>query len=481
MNTIKDIKVIAFSIWGAVLFFLVLREAILIPLTHDEYSTIMTSYQPVWDIITYKDPIPNNHILNTLLLKINIIIFGDHLITNRIHNALAFIPFFIFSILIAKKVTPVFLFQCFFLAMISLQPYLLDFFSVSRGYGLSVVFQVISIYYAIIYTQSYQSKNLLFSLSFAAIGVLANFTLLNYFIPLSIILLYYSIKIHYNANTKELTKVFVGAITIMLILGTICYLPFTRMMATNQFVFWSSNNFFSDTVIPLFSSLRSGVYYFNTSDKNYAIFFLIYLISLTFISIFLFGKNLQNKRMTILSLLFLFGTILYNNVQFYILKVPFLNARTSLLFVPLVAFNIFSMISELNYKTYKLTRVIAISTILFCAQHFIRGYNGRVNYEWYFDQNTYEVLDEIMYRINSENRLKPVLLDCHWYYHPSLTYHINQKYRGIITLVPYHKETNPESDAVFYFAEPNESNTLDPKFDRVKDFGLNQSVLWLKQ
>ena len=32
------------------LFFLIIREAyFFLPLTHDEYSTILVSYQPLWD------------------------------------------------------------------------------------------------------------------------------------------------------------------------------------------------------------------------------------------------------------------------------------------------------------------------------------------------------------------------------------------------------------------------------------------------
>ena len=97
----KESKI--FILLGFVSFLFVTRAAILIPLTHDEYSTIMVSYQSLFDIITYKDPIPSNHILNTLLLKLNIITFGDHLFSNRLHNILSFIPFYVSTILIAKK------------------------------------------------------------------------------------------------------------------------------------------------------------------------------------------------------------------------------------------------------------------------------------------------------------------------------------------------------------------------------------------
>ena len=107
---------------GIILFFLIIREAILLPLTHDEYSTIAVSFQPFWDIVTYKDPIPNNHILNTLLLKCNIIIFGDHLFSNRLHNVLSFLPYFIYSVLIARQISKDIVLNMLFVLMVNFQP-----------------------------------------------------------------------------------------------------------------------------------------------------------------------------------------------------------------------------------------------------------------------------------------------------------------------------------------------------------------------
>ncbi len=93
----------------------------------------------------------------------------------------------------------------------------------------------------------------------------------------------------------------------------------------------------------------------------------------------------------------------------------------------------------------------------------------------------YEVLDELIYEINSKNLTKPVLLDCHWFYHPSLTYHINQKYRGVIDLVPYHKETNPKSEALFYYSEPGDADLLSENYSRIKEFAGTYSILWKKK
>ena len=70
--------------------------------------------------------------------------------------------------------------------MVILQPFLSDFFSVTRGYSLSVAFQMISLYFGIRYIKYYLSKDLYFSIFFGAIGVIANFILLNFYIPITL-------------------------------------------------------------------------------------------------------------------------------------------------------------------------------------------------------------------------------------------------------------------------------------------------------
>ncbi len=462
---------------GVALFFLIVREAILIPLTHDEYSTIMVSYQSVFDIISYKDPIPNNHILNTLLLKLNIITFGDHIFSNRIHNVLSFLPFYYYIVRIAQKTTTSSLLQFVLVSMVVFQPYLLDFFCVTRGYGLSVSLQVVSLYYAILYLQENKSKNLYFATIFGAVGVMANFTLLNYYLPICFVLLIYTYMSNYKLYFERFRNELIALVLISLLLGMFCYPPFSKMISTNQFIFWSSNDFFTDTVIPLFQSLKSGVPYFKWNANIYAIVFLALILALQILVLAIEGKKIFENKLFGFSVLTLLSVLVYNNLQFYIAKIPFLNARTSLFFVPLVSLYIFSLVN-LIYQRYQFAgKILSISLILLCAQHFVRGYDGRANYEWYFNQSTYKVLDEIIYLVEYNNLPKPVKVDCHWFYHPSLTYHIEQKYRGVLELMPYHKEVNPDSDATFYYSEPNEVEILSTKFDNIKEFTGNYSIL----
>lgn len=64
-----------------------------------------------------------------------------------------------------------------------MQPFLFDFFQYQECYGLSLGFMSLSLYYLVLYVKNRRLNQMFLSLFFAAIGVVANFTLLNYYLP----------------------------------------------------------------------------------------------------------------------------------------------------------------------------------------------------------------------------------------------------------------------------------------------------------
>lgn len=471
-----DIESKWFLFVGVFLFFLVTKEAYTVPLTHDEYNTIACSQTSIWDIITYKDPVPNNHILNTLLIKLNIEVFGDHLYTNRLHNFLFFIPFYIFTILLSRllfkdtwlKVTVVFL--------IVLQPYLLDFFAVTRGYGLSVALQMISLYYLAKRIKDGQKSDIVKSAIWAAVAVYANFTLLNYFIPLIILLAVDSGFRSYKADKKILSGEMTILALITSLLGLLIIIPITKMVSTKQFVYWGNSGFFEDTVKNLISNLRSGVDYFGASGEviYYAVLGFIVLILLLG-GFLIFHQKEKSMQIYFYSLLGLI--IFYNIAQFYILDIPFLNARTALFFIPIVSIA-FSLGTEAIIKYSKTTGLfLLLLTNSLMLQHFVRGFNVRVIHEWYYDTNTYEVLDYFKNLVETGQVPKPVKVNCYWIFYPSMKYHIDHGYSEFIEMAPYDTKIDNDRQSLFYYTESGEKDKLLPRFDAVKDFGYGSRLI----
>ena len=461
---------------GLILLFLIAKEAFVIPLTHDELSTIDYSQKSLFDIITYADPVPNNHILNTLLLKLNIAIFGELLFTDRIHNVLSFILFYFFSVKSAFLLFKDNWLRFCFVALLSLQPYLLDFFSVTRGYGLSVAFQMVSIFYFYRRLREGNEKDLWYSVIFGAIGVYANFTLLNYYMPLVFLLGIHTVVINYKSDKKKTIRPFMILGGVSIILGLLCYLPFSKMLETKQFVYWGTSGFFSDTVKPLIISLRAGTEYFGwTNDTIYGLV-LGFIIVICGAGILLI-KRIGNKTFLTYSFLLLISTILYNHVQFWLAGVPFLNARTALFLIPLVSIVVCYGLEVITCTNRMVGLLLTVFVISLSCQHFVRGFNGLATYEWYNDADTYVVLKDIEKDIENQNLHTPVKVDCHWVFHPSMTYHIKHLYSDKIELMPYHKTVKPDTDAMFYYTGSEDIDSLSPRFGILQEYSWRTKFL----
>jgi len=76
-----------------ILFLLILYKVVHIPILKDEWETpVKYIDHSVWEIMMYTSNSPNNHILNTLLVKLFVFLFGskEQLIL-RLPNLLSFI------------------------------------------------------------------------------------------------------------------------------------------------------------------------------------------------------------------------------------------------------------------------------------------------------------------------------------------------------------------------------------------------------
>ena len=56
-------------------------------------------------------------------------------------------------------------------------------------------------------------------------------------------------------------------------------------------------------------------------------------------------------------------------------------------------------------------------------------------------------------------------------------YHINQKYKDVMQLVQYHKEVQPTANAMFYYTQPDEVDTLSSRYNTIKEYGSGSKFL----
>jgi len=90
-------------ITGCGLLVYIIYKAWFLSFTHDEsYTYLHYVHQNFMDIISYKTPYTNNHILNTVLIKYCESLFGKSELIFRLPNIAAFIIYSIYLLLFLK-------------------------------------------------------------------------------------------------------------------------------------------------------------------------------------------------------------------------------------------------------------------------------------------------------------------------------------------------------------------------------------------
>jgi hypothetical protein len=141
--TIPSLKILSFKALNRILFsglflYLLLRSILVAPL-HDETATYFHFIET--GTILGSDALPdaNNHLLNSLWGRWMYELFGNHFALFRLGNVLAFIPYFLACVSLSgdlRNNTQRFL----FILALTTVPYLLDYFSAARGYGMAIGF-----------------------------------------------------------------------------------------------------------------------------------------------------------------------------------------------------------------------------------------------------------------------------------------------------------------------------------------------------
>jgi hypothetical protein len=179
--------------WGLALLFFALAvvRAALVPLTYDEAASYLR-YIVSDPLSAFNFAVATNHLLNTLLTKAAYLVAGGHELVLRLPNLLAYAAYLSFSLLIARRVTDKAVALAGFL-LLNLNPYVLDFFSLSRGYGLSLALLLGMFYFLLrsvplLTADGGGGPDLTRALVLGGAATWANFTLVNVFIAVLVLL-----------------------------------------------------------------------------------------------------------------------------------------------------------------------------------------------------------------------------------------------------------------------------------------------------
>ena len=144
--------------------------------THDEsFSYVYHVGASVQAIVQYNIGVApsNNHLLNTLLMKLAAAVFGVSELALRSPNLLAQWMYLLASFLILRRLShPIVMLAGFII--LNTNPLALDYFALARGYGLSLGFILLSLYFCTRHQASRSAADLFFASFFGMLAVLSS-------------------------------------------------------------------------------------------------------------------------------------------------------------------------------------------------------------------------------------------------------------------------------------------------------------------
>lgn len=158
------------------LIYFILRAWIVEPI-HDEAATFLHFIEPghIWDDQALLDA--NNHLLNSYIGRMFYNLFGMHFFLFRLTSLLAFIVYFIYTRKLTKAIDSGFWGFLIFLALNTI-PWITDYFSYTRGYGMAIAFFIAALFYLWQFSQQHTWKNLTLVFLFLLLCVASNLTYL---------------------------------------------------------------------------------------------------------------------------------------------------------------------------------------------------------------------------------------------------------------------------------------------------------------
>ena len=398
--------------FGLSIFLYILMRAFFIPLTHDEaITTIYHAQMPFLDIIYFRGGmLANNHLLNTLLVKVSTLIFGWSELAIRIPALIGAIFYIFGSFLIAKKIfiNSRFFFSITFIAL-TINPYIIDFLSLSRGYSLALGFFIWGLYYCLksLGSDPPTKRRFLFvAFMFLALASISSLPFLNTFIGCFATIFFIEFNSVHQQSSSLIVKARVAINTLLLpVLPSVLFLvplltiQVQNLINKNELYFGGTNNFFNDTLVSLLNTSLYGIDYSINAIFYLKIFIVITILS-TAILVVRFAKtpsySVNKDCFFIIIVLFLIASCI--EAQNTILGTKYILSRAAIFFIPLFII-LFSIIWSLFYqsklKFYPIFGIISFCITVVAYSHFLNTLNFSHFHEWSYDANTKRVLYQI--------------------------------------------------------------------------------------
>jgi hypothetical protein len=370
---------------SALVFGYVLVRAITVPLTYDEvYTFDLFLHISPWEVISYKVPVANNHVLNTLLVKAMYRIGPDTAFMARIPNVAAGGIYLFFAYRIATRFFGKFFAVSCFLLLI-MNPFLLDFFSLARGYGLSMAFLLASLYHLIRYIRELRQPSAMPALLYGFLAVTACFSLFNYWL---IICAAFFLLPLLKRKAYPRRSPFIVYFLLLVGVAALIYEPVRKMREAGELYYGGNTGIYSDTLV----SLAKFTFYEGEATPTVIAFLngSIMLLTVAVLAAIWFRREWLTpaNALTAVLLLCLLAVVL----QFHLTGTLYILDRTALYLYPLFTLALCFAFADVPGKR---VAGIPLAVSLLFAVNTLRHLSLHRTALWFFDSHSEEILTNL--------------------------------------------------------------------------------------
>ncbi len=360
MNSASGKKFIIYSsIFSLLMFCYILVRAMNFSFTDDEASSVLDILY--MNVGYFFGSYANTHLINTFFLCLEMKITGFSELSLRIHSVISYLVFAWFVYRFALYSTRVYL-RYLVVILLTLNPFMLDYFSMARGYSTSFACMMAGLYYFSRYmvVASVKKKHLYLGFFLSGLSVISCYVMLNFYLALLCIYFFYSLfKLPGSFVFKNIMKVFweerfLWLINILFVIVIMILL--IKIGPSTLIGGWPAKSFWGDT-------LYSIVSHFNIYDNPYTFliycFFLLFVLIALIVSLFDLYLTRQLKLHSFFSVVFFLIYLSYT-LQYHIFNIPFVSKRGIIYMYPIIMLMIFFSFSELNFPS-KLQKIFTSS------------------------------------------------------------------------------------------------------------------------
>ncbi len=439
----------------SVLSFVIIYKAVTLPLTFDEVVTWdrYTTNTSIPNVILAADGSSNNHILNSLSIKVCQFILGDKPWALRLPNVLSFFLFVISVIALAKRYfEQSLLLLCLPLICVFLNPYLIDFFSLARGYGMANAFMACSISCLLLFSSGRQMKWYCLTILFAMLAAYSNFTFLIFWAAINILLS--GMLVNAGFVTIPVKRAFAITGLLAISFAALCYFPLKNMQQCIQSTFGDHTGFFYDTLLSETNRFNYGVPLPGLTDKILSMMVCIIglLSGLNFV--LKLRKDLRSALTDPFNLVFILLLLVWalNMLQIYCFNTSYLSGRTALIYYLMFVLVLVFFVRDIAAKNLLLAQIASGLLSLLLLWHFAVAINLNSVYEWSFDAYTYDVMNTIESYKQQHPETKKIELNLTSFLHPSFSFYVKTKNLPWFILAnPQSSNIDTTSQTLFYY------------------------------